>query len=381
MSLRQIHIQNLLSFRDNKIELGNLNVLIGPNGAGKSNLIEIIGLLRACSANFGAYLMQGGGACAWIWKGEAAQFGSLAVDVNPGPYPLPLNYSIQFASVENAPLVKSEKLVEQPTGTGPRWLVDRNAERISYANLFNLPEAMHPAAHSPFLSLHRMPADPTPLTRLAKWLNTIRIYREFSTRRKDPLRQGIVGPEDGSNPDELGHNLALVLHEFHINNKLENIERHLQELSDDFRSIKPRFRGATWTVILEENGLLDPVPGQRISDGTLKFLCLLAVLLDPDPPPLVCIEEPETGLHPDALPIVGRILLEASERMQLIVTTHSVELVDSLGSVPESILVCEKDVGHSTQLSRLDPDKLKEWLEHYSLGQLWRKGEIGGNRW
>ena len=80
-----------------------------------------------------------------------------------------------------------------------------------------------------------------------------------------------------------------------------------------------------------------------MSDGTLKFLALLAALFHPKAPPLMCIEEPELGLHPDALQFVAEVLLEASETMQLIVTTHSDALVDALTDHPESVLVCERD--------------------------------------
>jgi predicted ATPase len=95
----------------------------------------------------------------------------------------------------------------------------------------------------------------------------------------------------------------------------------------------------------------------------------------------MCIEEPEVGLHPDALPLVAEALKEASESMQLIVTTHSDALIDALTDRPDAVLVCERDFDNGTQMKRLSRGDLKEWLEHYTLGQLWRKGEIGGGRW
>jgi predicted ATPase len=94
----------------------------------------------------------------------------------------------------------------------------------------------------------------------------------------------------------------------------------------------------------------------------------------------MCIEEPELGLHPDILPTIAELLKEASERTQLIVTTHSDALVSALSDSPESILVCERDSA-GTHLQRLEREALKEWLEKYSIGELWRMGEIGGNRW
>ena len=107
----------------------------------------------------------------------------------------------------------------------------------------------------------------------------------------------------------------------------------------------------------------------------------MAALFHPEPPSLICIEEPEIGLHPDALQLVAEALREASERTQLVVTTHSEALVDALSDDPESVVVCEKDFDHSTQFQRLDGDRLAKWLEDYHLGELWRRGEIGGNRW
>ena len=116
------------------------------------------------------------------------------------------------------------------------------------------------------------------------------------------------------------------------------------------------------------------------SDGTLRYLCLLAILLHPNPPPFVAIEEPELGLHPDVLPLVGELLRNASKRCQLIVTTHSDVLIDSMTETPDVVLVAEKRSGITT-LRRLDSEVLKPWLENYRLGTLWTRGDVGGTRW
>jgi predicted ATPase len=94
----------------------------------------------------------------------------------------------------------------------------------------------------------------------------------------------------------------------------------------------------------------------------------------------VAIEEPELGLHPDIIPHVAELLVRASERTQLFITTHSRMLIDALGDQPESVVVCSKE-GGETRMERLSPEHLREWLERYSLGDLWSKGELGGNRW
>ncbi len=122
------------------------------------------------------------------------------------------------------------------------------------------------------------------------------------------------------------------------------------------------------------------IPATRLSDGTVRYLCLLAILCDPEPPPLIGIEEPELGLHPDILPKIADLLMAASERTQLIVTTHSEILVDALTERPGAVVVCEKHEGQ-TGMRRLDPEALRSWLEKYRLGQLWMNGQLGGTRW
>ena len=153
----------------------------------------------------------------------------------------------------------------------------------------------------------------------------------------------------------------------------------MQELFDGIVDVNCPVTGGTVSLFLEEQGGRQ-ISASRLSDGTLRYLCLLAILLHPEPPPLVAIEEPELGLHPDLLPTLSDLLVQASERSQLIVTTHSDVLVDALTDKPESIVVCEQHAGQ-TSMRRLDNAELAKWLEEYSLGDLWTSGQLGGNRW
>lgn len=113
----------------------------------------------------------------------------------------------------------------------------------------------------------------------------------------------------------------------------------------------------------------------QLSDGSIRFMCLAAALLQPDPPSTIIIDEPELGLHPYAITILASLLQSASVRMQVVVSTQSVELVNHFK--PEDLLIVEREHGSST-FERLDDDALKEWLEEYSLGELWNKNIIGG---
>jgi predicted ATPase len=156
------------------------------------------------------------------------------------------------------------------------------------------------------------------------------------------------------------------------------IER-LRDLYEGLEDFDVEVKGQTVDVFLTEGDFT--IPASSLSDGTLRYLCLLAILCDPDPPPLICIEEPELGLHPDMLPKIAELLITAAERTQLIVTTHSDILVDAMTEQPESVVVMEKHEGQ-TRVKRLQDDaELKEFLKDYRLGEMWLRGIIGGTRW
>jgi predicted ATPase len=152
----------------------------------------------------------------------------------------------------------------------------------------------------------------------------------------------------------------------------------LKDLYEGVHDFEPVVEGGTVQVFFSEGDF--SIPATRLSDGTLRYLCLLAILCDPQPPPLICIEEPELGLRPDMLPKLADLLVLASQRAQLIVTTHSDILVDTMTDRPEVMVVCEKRDG-KTEMQQLRQEDLKGWLEKYRLGELWTRGQIGGTRW
>jgi predicted ATPase len=156
-------------------------------------------------------------------------------------------------------------------------------------------------------------------------------------------------------------------------------------MNDAIRRFLPRFKrlstlvqGGTIQIFLHEDGLRTPIPATRLSDGTIRFIALLAILLKADAAPLICLEEPELGLHPDALTLIAGLLVEASQHTQLVVTSHSDVLVSALSEHAESVVICENVAGAS-RFSRLESDKLQFWMEKYKLGEIWRMGELGGN--
>ena len=386
--IHRLRLSNLLSFGPDaeEVELRPLNVLIGPNGAGKSNLIEVISLFKAAPQDLVEPIREGGGIGAWIWKGEAAsQTAQIeAIIENPNGNQA-LRYALTFAQAGQRFELSDERIENEqayPDQENPYFYFGyRNGQ--PYLNLKEigqrqlLREDVNP--EQSILSQRRDPDSYPEITYLGDALRKIRLYREWSFGRSTPPR--LPQPADLPNDflAEDGRNLGLVLNLLRtkpgVKKKLLEALRELNEAIDDFDTL---IQGGTVQLFMQEGNI--SIPATRLSDGTLRYLCLLAIVCHPNPPPLVCIEEPELGLHPDILPPLAKLLLEASERCQLIVTTHSEVLVDALTDSPESILVCEKPKDR-TEMRRLERKDLAAWLERYRLGELWRSGELGGNRW
>jgi len=215
------------------------------------------------------------------------------------------------------------------------------------------------------------------LTHVGAQFGRIQIYREWGFGRSASLRQAQPAnlPGDALLPTlvNLGHVLNDLEHQDSWPRFLELMQRFLPR----FKRLTTKIQGGSVQIYLHEDGLKTPVPATRLSDGTIRFLALIAVLLHPGKAPLVCIEEPELGLHPDALAIIAELLVEASAKTQVIVTTHSDVLVSALSEQTDSVLVCDYVGG--TEFRRLDSARLQHWLEQYRLGEIWRMGKLGGN--
>ena len=413
MLIRRIKQTNLLSFGPDseEIELKRLNVLIGPNGSGKSNLLEGIDILRSAPRDLAAPIREGGGIHDWIWRGKPESTAYIEAIMENPQGPQALRYRLGFVERGQRFELIEERIENERNDEGheePYIYYDQTDGRafLSYkdeARRDLRPEEIQADMEAMFpwlrqLRLGRRDLRPEEvkldqsiltqrkehdlypkLTYLGEELSRIRIYREWSLGRDSPLRL----PQKADLPDDFlqedGKNLALVLNSFHGKPVVKR--RLLDALSKFYEGITDfhvKIQGGTVQLFLQEGDMV--IPATRLSDGTLRYLCLLAVLCHPQPPPLICIEEPELGLHPDILPTVSKLLLEASERSQLIVTTHSDMLVDALTNEWWSIVVCEKHDGQ-TVMRRLDEEKMAVWLEDYRLGELWSGGEIGGNPW
>jgi predicted ATPase len=387
MLIHEIRPRNLLSFGPDTaaLPLGNLNVLIGPNGSGKSNLIETIGLLQAAPTHLAAPVREGGGIRDWIWKGDPRSTASLDVVVDYPKSDQALRHVIEFKESAQRFELISELIADADTSTPgadvkvyfrihrgkPRLRTRLGRERHLQRTDVTLDESI--------LSQIKDPNQYPEITWLGSVYPRMRLHREWWFGRCSPLRQ----PQKADQPNDFlvpdGTNLGLVLNRLGLESSVKRpLLENLRELYDGIEDYQLLIEGGTVQVFLQESGFT--IPATRLSDGTLRYLCLLAILCHPSPPPLVCIEGPELGLHPDVLPTIARLLQEAATKTQLVVTTHSDILIDQFSETPESVVVCERSEGQTT-MKRLDRKQLGDWLEKYRLGELWTKGEIGGARW
>jgi len=388
MLIHRIKLTNLLSFGPDsaELELRPLNVLIGPNGSGKSNFIDVFGLLKSTPGKLEEAILAEGGISDWLWRREQkpAINGEVEAVLEGHRGKGQLRYSLTVAQVRQALFVTEEKLEE--VKSNPKA---KPTQYFSYDGfVIDVKNPKHREVGTPeidfligqsALSQLKDPMNYPQITYVGRTFERMQLYRDWSFGRSAPMRLPQKPDMPNSYLTEDAANLGLVLSRLSMQRRVKRkILDALQDLYAGITDFHVHTEYGTVQVFVSEGDTT--FSAARLSDGAMRYLATLAILCDPSPPPLVCLEEPELGLHPDILPGLADLLRDASERCQLIVTTHSDVLVDKLTDTPESIVVCEKHQGQ-TQLRRLQKDELAHWLEDYSLGTLWTKGELGGTRW
>jgi predicted ATPase len=389
--LRSIQLSGFLSFPPDSavLRLEPLNVLIGPNGSGKSNLIEAIELLHATPTAFAEAIRHGGGVQEWLWKGTKAPTPAMIEAIIAGVGAIrDLRYRLSFAASGQRTEVIDET-IEETEKRSPsekdvffyyRFQKGRpvlNVRDTAGAYMTRNLDRNELVPEESVLSQRKGPDVYPELTWLGQQFTRIQTFREWSFGLYAPLRQPQPADlqSDPLLPDS--RNLGLLLNELEHTDGSADFNRLLVKFLPRYVRFSTRIQGGTVQFYLHESGLRSPVPATRLSDGTIRFIAILALLLSPKPPPVMCIEEPELGLHPDAVALLADVLVDASSRTQIIVTTHSDALVSGLTDNVDSVLVCEHRGG--TELRRLDSGKLKHWMDRYRLGDIWRIGELGGN--
>ena len=349
-----------------RVEIRPINVLIGPNGAGKSNFLGVFALLNAIrTGNLQNYVMRAGGADKILhfgssttqdlaihisFNGEVIQYSiNLTADEADGLFPSSESFYFGYQGDHPAPYEESVPRYKREAG------ISRSQGRVF--------------AVSPGMKFVR--------PYLASW----RLYHFHDTSWKSPIKKtGDVDDNRYLRSD--GSNLAAFL--YYLREKHEvhyDLVRRTVQLAapffDDF-VLKPLALNED-KIRLEwrHRGSDAYFNASSLSDGTLRFMALATLLLQPSSlqPSVILVDEPELGLHPYAITILASLIKQASAETQIVVSTQSSLFLDHFQ--PEDVLVADR-VDGATRITRLDVEKLNVWLEDYSLGQLWEKNEFGG---
>lgn len=388
--ITRLTLTNFLSFGPGSKtpSLSALNVLIGPNGSGKSNFVEALAVLRAVPRDLPLPIRQGGGVQDWLYSNGATRSQSARLEAVFGAGWLSerqrqIRYALEFGATGASFTVLDERLENADPDGGkskPYFYFGYEAGKPTINTKANQHRELERAAIDPtqsILSQRRDPETYPELSRLAGLLNDIFIYRSWQFGPDAAVRVPCRADARADRLEENFDNLAARLLTLYASPLVkQRLVAALRALSPSFDDISVRPEGGRLTLSLVEHGTR-LIPAQRLSDGTLRYLCLLAVLLEPSASPLVVLEEPELGLHPDVLPSLRDLLLEASSQTQLVVTTHSTQLVDALTEHPECVVVCEKGAEGSL-LTRVAATDVQDGE---GLGHTWMSGALGGTRW
>jgi len=394
MKIMQLEVEGFRSFRSQTWCPGDLNVVIGPNASGKSNLLRVLEAIGAAAqGQLGRYVQSEGGMEALVWDGHADQ-----IRIRAKMTPLPpfndeqkdaLTYELILARLGRSSAYRIDKellgnfsRVETGEMRDPFKLLERDPNHAVVYSIesrgFQAPpelvaeeEALLSAATGPF-TLNRFVAGFQ--MELADW----KVHQGFQTHREAAIRNPQVTRAD-TRVSADGQNLVTVLHSLYTSNRdfEDEVNTAMRAaFGDDFEKlvfppaadqrIQMRIR---WRSLKREQSTAD------LSDGTLRFLFLLAVLANPSPPPLIAIDEPETGLHPSMLRIVAEYARDASTKSQVILTTHSPELLDAFGDDAPTTTVIDRQEGQSI-LRVLSGEELAYWRTQYTLGELYRSREL-----
>jgi predicted ATPase len=362
-ALRRLKVSGYRSIRDLDLDLGPINVVVGPNGCGKTNLYRSLYLLAAgASGTLARTLAEEGGIPSVVWAGPrkkeavridvAVEMEDFHFEISCGPVPPvpgePHHFLLDPEVKEERAFVVDGKrrhlVLERKDRTA--FLRDAEGTRVMFPGDLWSNESVLSQLAEP----HRFPV----LSALRGEFLAWRFYHHFRTDADAPLRQ----PQIGIRTPVLHHDgrdLAAALQTILIIGDAEALAEHLDRAFPgaklEIEAVDGRFR-----TLLHMPTLMRPLDARELSDGTLRYLCLLAALLSPRPPPLLALNEPETSLHPDLLFALAGLLEAASKHSQLWVTTHSEELARELKRLTRSEPIRLEKKDAATTLASIDPE-------------------------
>ncbi|WP_413793542.1 MULTISPECIES: AAA family ATPase [unclassified Pseudomonas] len=368
--LKTLAVANYRSINKLVIPLGRLNLITGPNGSGKSNLYRALRLL-AETAQGGVVnaLAREGGLDSTFWAGPE----EISRRMRSGEVPIgatvrlstkrlrlgfaaqDFSYSIALGLPEPSssafsldPEIKRECIWAGPVFRPASLLVDRHGPMIRARDgrTWDVLAQHTPTFDSLFDQVGSLRTSPEVL-QMREFIRRWRFYDHFRSDADAPVRQ----PQLGTRTPVLHHDgrdLAAALQTILEISDDQALHAAIGDAFPGARLQIEKLQGGRFGIAFHQHGLLRPLSAAELSDGTLRYLLLIAALLTPRPPSLMVLNEPETSLHPDLLPALARLIIRASQDCQVWVVSHARRLITALQKDDEcNCIVLEKDLGQT----------------------------------
>ena len=388
--LSALAIANYRSLRQLTVPLARLTVVTGPNGSGKSSVYRAMRLLAEI-ANGGAIrsLVREGGLSSTLWAGperfSAAMLrGEMPVQGTTRSEPVALKLGFAGASTEDFgyaidiglpppipstafsrdPEIKHEAIWAGPLLRPSTQLVDRKGASLRLRDGRGWQPVGRPIpSFASMMTEHADPRDAPEMLTLREQMRSWRFYDHFRSDAEAPARQPQLGTRTPVLAND-GADLVAALQTIREIGDGEALDRAVDDAFPGAR-IEIDAAGDRFQTLMHQHGLLRALTAAELSDGTLRYLLWIAALLTPRPPALLVLNEPETSLHPDLLPALGRLIAHAARESQVIVVSHASRLIAALeeaaaGGVELQSVVLEKRLGE-TRIANLDMSEIPRW--------------------
>jgi predicted ATPase len=352
-TLRKVKIEGFKSIENTELQLGELNVVIGANGSGKSNLIGVFRLLeRVLSHNLQVYVASEPDRLLHHGRKKTA---SLSLD-----FTFDQNlYGFKLKAAQDTLIFENERVeysgywsYAEPIAFGHKESKLEEAAQ-SYHN--KIPQYVFPKVHN------------------------LVVYHFHDTSDSSPAKQTCdLSDNRRLRPDAANLPAYLYFLQEKHPTQFRHIEEHIRLVAPFFERFElapSQLNDTKIKLEWRQKGSDAYFDAYSLSDGTIRFICLATLLLQPQPPALILLDEPELGLHPFAIRILAEMIEAAANRVQVILATQSVTLLNNFA--PKDVIVAEND-GLKTTFNRLDEEKLTKWLDEFSIGELWEKNVLGG---
>jgi predicted ATPase len=381
--LNVLAVSGYRSLRDLVIPLDRLNLVTGPNGSGKSNLYRALRLLaETAQGRLIPSLAREGGLQSTLWAGPETISRAMLRNEQPvqgTPRRKPVSLKLGFAGNDfsyaidlglpvpsrsafaHDPEIKTEAIWAGQTLRPSAMLVERRGPLVKSRAEKTWTIVTHSLATFDSMMTHCADPRNTPeMLMLREEMRAWRFYDHFRTDALSPARLRQIGTHTPVLSHD-GSDLAAALETIREIGDVQALDRAVDDAFPG-ASVSVTASGGWFEVQMQQRGLLRPLKAAELSDGTLRYLLWVAALLTPRPPGLLVLNEPETSLHPDLLPALGRLIAQAAERAQVVVVSHAPPLIDALQPRPECrSVMLEKQLAQTVLAGEEQPAVVWHW--------------------